>query len=105
MTQMLIYLVTYPADKGPEKFARSLVERRLVACINLVKVSSKYWWEGRVQDDEEYLLIIKTSVEKAKQLEEAISREHPYQVPEIISLRPDSVSKPYLEWLIKELST
>ncbi len=103
MTQMLIYLVTYPADKDPEKFARSLVERRLAACVNLVKVSSKYWWEGSVQDDEEYLLIIKTSVEKARILEETIAREHPYQVPEIVSIQPNTVNKPYLEWLLQEL--
>lgn len=98
---MVVLLVTYPKNREYDKWCRSLVERRLAACINVVDVSSFYWWENRVNEDLEVLLIMKTSREKSEMLKEAVRSEHPYKVPEIVELTPTDVSKPYLAWVLE----
>ncbi|MEM4281330.1 MAG: divalent-cation tolerance protein CutA [Candidatus Caldarchaeum sp.] len=97
---MAVLLVTYPRDKDYAVWCRSLVERRLAACINLVGVNSVYRWDDSVVEDSEVLLLIKTSEEKVQQLKETIALEHPYKIPEIVELKPADVNQPYLQWVL-----
>jgi len=94
-----VLLVTYPAGRDYAAWCRSLIERGLAACINIASIKSTYLWEGKIVEDDEVLLLMKTHEDMVEQLKEAVRNEHPYSVPEILELRPIDVNKPYLEWV------
>jgi len=98
---MAVLLVTYPRTGNYMEWCRSLVERKLAACVNIVEVKSFYRWEGRVEEDDEVLLVMKTGAGRVQDLKETVAREHPYKVPSIVELNPVDVSKPYLEWVLE----
>ena len=94
-----VVLITTPIDKG-EEIANFLVENRLAACVNIVpKVKSIYWWQGKIERDEEALLIIKTSADKMENLIEKVKEIHPYTVPEIVSMEIREGNPDYLKWI------
>jgi periplasmic divalent cation tolerance protein len=102
----LVVLCTLGASDDAEHFARALVERRVAACVNVVPgVTSVYRWQGRVERDEERLLVIKTRAERFEELKAAILDLHPYDVPEIIALDVTAGSEPYLAWLAASVAT
>ncbi len=98
-----VVLITAPVDKG-EEIARYLVENKLAACVNMVrKVKSIYWWQGKIEEDEETLLIVKTSSDRMSQLISEVRKIHPYTVPEIISLKIEEGNPDYLKWIGESL--
>ena len=82
--------------------AKSLLEKDLVACVNITPVRSLYRWKGESCDDEEHLLIIKTRRGLADAVIRALKAEHPYEVPEIIVLPVIAGHAPYLDWVYGE---
>lgn len=95
-----VVLTTVGSRDDAAELARVLVQERLAACVNiLLGVDSVYWWEGQVQEDREFLLLIKTREELLDALEERLGVLHPYQVPEIIALPIEWGSKAYLDWV------
>ena len=96
-----VVLVSHP-EEGATAFARSLVERGLVACVNLLPVTSVYRWEGAVTEDSEVLLIAKTGVARIAELERFVKDEHPYDVPELVALAPEHVERGYLAWVLEQ---
>ena len=95
-----IVLSTAGSEEEGALLAKSLVERKLCACVNLVpKIRSFYQWEGAVQDDAEVLLIIKTTQEKLQSLSDLLAEIHSYDVPEVLAIEVDQGSASYLEWL------
>ncbi len=99
----VVVFVTAPKEKASE-IARHLVEKRLAACVNIVgEVESIYWWQGRVEEDKESLLIIKTRLDALQRLMEEVRRIHPYQVPEVIAIPIIAGLEDYLEWLENEV--
>jgi periplasmic divalent cation tolerance protein len=104
MSDPIIVLVTCGSEEEALKIAHSLVEERLAACVNLVfPVRSIYRWEGKIWDEEEWLLIIKTQKQRFEELEKKVKSLHSYSVPEIIGLPIIEGSSSYLEWL-KEMT-
>ncbi len=102
---MLIVFNTTPNKEEAEVLARKLVEQKLAGCVQIVpQITSFYQWEGEVQKDEEYLLLIKTLPEKFGDLEAFIKANHSYSVPEIVALNAENVSQEYLEWLKTSIS-
>lgn len=96
-------LVTIPEDKA-EELARKILQQKVCACVNIVKgVKSFFWWEGKIDESKEALLVIKTKDSLVPRLQAAVKEYHPYTVPEIIAFRIDSVNKEYLSWLNKEV--
>lgn len=94
-----LLVCTAPADKAPE-LARMLLERRLIGCANLIPtVRSLYWWEGAIQDDAEVVMLMETPTERSGEAVVALEQAHPYSVPKILVLAPESVNLPYLDWL------
>jgi periplasmic divalent cation tolerance protein len=92
-----------PADSA-DTIARTLVERRLAACVNIVgEVVSTYRWNGKLEREAERLLVIKTSRELFGRLRDTIRELHPYDVPEILLLPILDGDPPYLGWLAGEL--
>ncbi len=100
----LIVLTTVPTLEFAKILANSLVKDKLAACINIVpKVISVFEWEEDLCEEEELLLIIKTTQNKYSKLESKIVATHPYEVPEVIALPIKEGSPIYLEWLNKIL--
>ncbi|MEB3806348.1 MAG: divalent-cation tolerance protein CutA [Desulfurococcales archaeon] len=98
-----VVLVTTPAGQGGE-IARSIVERRLAACVNVVSgVKSLYLWKGALESDGEDLLIIKTRIDKLEKLIDEVKEMHPYEVPEIIALPIIAGNNDYLKWIDEEV--
>ena len=96
----LVVLSTFPDAESAARVARTLVEERLAACVNLVPaIRSIYRWQGEISDETETLAIIKTTAERYAALAARISELHSYQVPEIIALPLAYGHPPYLAWL------
>ena len=100
MPEPIIVLVTCGSEEEALKITNALVEGRLAACVNLISpVRSIYRWEGKICDEKEWLLIIKTGRERFEELESKIKSLHSYSVPEIICLPVFEGSLSYLEWM------
>jgi periplasmic divalent cation tolerance protein len=100
MTEFIVVLVTCGSEEEAIRIAHSLVEERLAACVNLVSpIRSVYRWEGKICDEKEWLLLIKTQKKKFDDLEKRVKSLHSYSVPEIIALPIIQGSSSYLEWL------
>jgi periplasmic divalent cation tolerance protein len=95
-----VVLNTCPDAASAENIARTLLERKLAACINILPgVKSFYTWKGVCESDEEHLLLIKTLASAYPALEQAILELHPYELPEIIAV-PIAAGLPgYLTWI------
>ena len=101
MTDKIVVLVTCGSAKEARRIARSLVEQRLAACVNIleVPVRSIYRWKNKVESAKESLLIIKSSRKRFAGLQGAIRKLHSYDVPEFIALPVTEGSTKYLSWL------
>jgi periplasmic divalent cation tolerance protein len=101
---MLLVLTTCPAVEAAEALAEQIIEARLAACVQVLpRMTSIYLWEGEVQRESEYLLLIKTLPDKWEELRDLISQNHSYDVPEIIALDSERVSESYRAWLVDVL--
>jgi periplasmic divalent cation tolerance protein len=102
-----IQVITTTAKKvDAEKIAASLVEKRLAACVQIVgPVQSTYRWEGKVEQAEEWQCLIKSRQDLFPELEQAIKKIHPYEIPEIIALTITAGSNDYRQWLRDELQS
>ena len=95
-----LFIVTVPNIEEGKKIARSLVESRLAACVNIIKdISSVYRWKGEIQEDNEQLLLIKTTEEKSESLIQKIKAIHSYSEPECIGFKVEKGSQKYLNWI------
>jgi|SRR5271165_1555298 len=104
MTNARIVLTTIGSKELAEKLAGQLVERRVAACVNIVgPIRSVYRWKEKVEQEEEYLLLIKTMAEYTARLQAAFKELHPYELPECVELAIDDGSEAYLAWLTGEV--
>jgi periplasmic divalent cation tolerance protein len=102
MADALELHVTMPDKERAASLARALVDEGLAACVNIVPgVQSIYQWEGRLQEDEEVLCLIKTRPEVFDRARARILQLHPYEVPEILAFTVDNGTPAYLDWLKK----
>jgi periplasmic divalent cation tolerance protein len=100
MDQFVVVFVTCGSEDEATKIAHALVDERLAACANIVSpIRSVYRWEGKICDEREWLLVIKTREARFRDLEKRVKSLHSYQVPEIISLPILAGSSSYLSWL------
>lgn len=98
--QYLVVFCTCPDDATADSLAAALVGENLAACVSRVAgVRSTYRWEGRIHDDEEILLIIKTSAQRLATLSARIQALHPHEVPEVVAVEVAGGSERYLAWL------
>ncbi|MBS3819702.1 divalent-cation tolerance protein CutA [bacterium] len=96
---LLVYC-TVPSQKVGREIASELVSNHLAACCNIIPgLTSIYEWQDKIEEDEELLLLIKTTEEKYPQLEKKIGELHPYDVPEIIAAEIHRGLAPYIQWL------
>jgi periplasmic divalent cation tolerance protein len=100
VTDARVVLTTAASQEEARKLAHELVERKLAACVNIVpQVESVYRWEGKIQSDPEFLLVIKTSQARFPSVRDAIKELHSYDLPECIMLEVESGSGDYLRWI------
>jgi periplasmic divalent cation tolerance protein len=100
MVDAIIVLVTCGSEEEAVKIAHSLVEERVAACVNLISpVRSIYRWEGKIWDEREWILIIKTQKKRFEELEKKVKSLHSYSVPEIIGLPVVEGAPSYLKWV------
>ena len=100
MSDPIVVLVTCGSEDEAIKIANALVEEHLAACVNLIApIRSIYRWEGKIWDEKEWLLIIKTQKDRFEELEKKVKSLHSYSVPEIISLPVTEGSSAYLNWI------
>ena len=105
MTDKIVVLVTGSNARECARIARHLLERRLIACANLVpQVRSLYTWEGKIADEKECLMVLKSSRERFPELQAEIEKLHSYSVPEIIALPIVEGSPNYLNWIAESVS-
>lgn len=92
---------TYPNKKSITRIANELVKNKIVACVNITKISSIYSWQGKIEKTSEYLALFKTTQKNKKSLKEKIKSTHPYKVPEIAEIDIISINKSYLKWMVE----
>lgn len=103
MKKLILVLTTVPKKEKGREIAQKLVQERLAACVTVCPAArSLYQWKGRIIDDREYLLLIKTKAILYPKLEKRIQELHPYQVPEILALPILKCSVDYLRWVEDE---
>ena len=98
--QVIVALSTCPNEATAQAVAEALVSERLATCVNrLPGVTSTYFWDGRLQNDSEVLLIIKTTAAALTALESRLKALHPYDLPELVALTVTAGNERYLEWV------
>lgn len=106
MTDKIVILITAGNMDEASKIAHALVERKLAACVNLIDpIRSVYRWEGKVAEDSEVLLVVKSSRELFDEVRRAVEELHSYHVPELICLPIIDGSPNYLNWLTESLKS
>ena len=101
--QVSVVLVTVPSVETGLDLARAVIESRLAACGNVIPgLTSVYWWKGRVDEDNEALVLFKTTAALLPALEEKVLELHPYDVPEFLAMPVAAGHLPYLEWVARE---
>ena len=105
MTDKIVVLSTCKSAEEAAQSARARVEKKLAACVNVMPaVRSFYRWKGVIEDEQESLLVIKSSRGLFDQLRVEIEKLHSYEVPEVIAVPIVDGSEGYLEWLERELA-
>lgn len=96
----VIALTTLPADADAAEFARTLVDERLAACVNLLPaMESVYRWEGKIEFEAERQIVIKTSRDRVSALWDRVRELHPYEVPEFVVIPIVDGNEAYLRWI------
>jgi len=105
MTNKRLVLTTASSKEEARRLAKELVERRLAACVNIVpNINSIYWWKEKVEESQEFLLLMKTTESAVPKLRDAIQELHSYEVPESIVLPIEDGSEKYLNWIEESVS-
>ena len=100
--EALIVYITAPNEEEAAKIAKILVEERLAGCVNIVKdIRSIYSWQGKLEDEKEVLMIVKTRLKLFSALTSKVKELHSYTVPEIIAMPIVDGSEDYINWLQK----
>jgi len=103
MPDIILVLTTMPDDDRADTLARTLVEERLAACVNVLPgVCSIYRWKGAVEEASEVMLVAKTRASRAAALAARVRALHPYELPEVLALPVTDGSQAYLRWVVAE---
>jgi periplasmic divalent cation tolerance protein len=100
--QAVVVMTTVDSEGLARTLGEKLLEARLAACVQEIRISSRYRWEGALQCDAEILLLIKTSTASAAAAMRCVERHHSYEVPEILAIPVTDGLPAYLQWLARE---
>src|SRR5579864_133798 len=100
MTDKRIVLTTAGSEEEARKIAQHMVEHKLAACVNIIpQIESVYRWQGKIETSRDWLLLIKTTIEKFPAVRDAIRTLHSYDLPECVAIAIDDGSREYLQWI------
>lgn len=103
MSDFVIVFITAPNEEEAVKIAGAVVEARLAGCVNIIKnIRSIYRWQGKIEDEQEVLMVVKTRADLFEELMSRVKELHSYTVPEIIAMPVIKGSQDYLNWLSEE---
>ena len=106
MERAVFVYTTYPSLVEAEDAGRSLVERRLCACVNILPAMvSYYWWQGEVERGDEVVMIIKTRAALAEPVRLAVKEMHSYTTPAVLVIPLESVDPDYQAWILRETAS
>ena len=104
MSYILVLMAASSKDEA-KQIVRSLLEEKLIACANMIdSVSSVFWWQDKIEEAKEVLVIMKSHQELFKRLSTRVKELHSYDTPEILALSIVDGSSQYLEWMKKVLN-
>jgi periplasmic divalent cation tolerance protein len=104
-TDAIVVFTTVASDEEAVTFVRTLLERRLIACGTLLPAArSLYRWQGKIADEREVVVMLKTRGARLDSLRAAFAELHPYKVPELLALPVEAGTEKYLEWINGETS-
>ena len=100
MTDTRIVLTTVGSEQEARRIANALIDQELAACVSIVpKLESIFIWEGKTQESQELMLIIKTTLPAFERVRDAIKKMHSYKRPECLSIAVDDGDRDYLKWI------
>jgi periplasmic divalent cation tolerance protein len=106
MTDALLVLTTLPSANAAAEVAKAVVGEKLAACANILPaLRSIYRWEGKVQDENEVLVLLKTRQGQYERLKARILELHPYEVPEVLAIAVEQGHGAYLDWIRRETTS
>jgi periplasmic divalent cation tolerance protein len=100
---MILVYITNPTRDEAKKIAKHLIEKKLIACANIIQIESIYRWEGKLNDEPEFVIIGKTSEKNYEKIKEEVVKIHSYDTPCIAKI-PVEFNEKYSEWLKGEIS-
>lgn len=101
-----ITLTTCPNTEVANSLAHGAVKQQLAACVNIIPgIQSVYQWQGKIETDNELLLVMKTNQQTLKALELFIQQQHPYDTPEFICINIESGAQAYFDWITSSLKS
>lgn len=98
MPKICVILTTTADKKSAKKLSAILLRKNLAACIQRIRIKSRYMWKNELQNEGEFLLIIKTIRANRKRIKAIFDLHHPYELPEFVCFKADS-SKAYKKWV------
>ena len=105
MAGAILILTQMPDRASAQSLARSLVEARLAACVSIgTPVESLYHWHGQIETAQEIPVVVKTRIERYRDVETAIRAQHPYELPEILAVAVVDGLATYLDWIADEIA-
>lgn len=100
---VIIIYITCPNRTEAKRIGRVLVEKRLAGCVNIFPVEVIYWWQKKITEEKEVVLIVKTFAKNFTKIEKLVKKLHSYEIPCILAIPIEKVSKSYFNWLKKEI--
>lgn len=105
MTEKILVFSNCGSEEEARRVARALVEARVAACVNIVPgIQSIYHWQGAIQEDSEWMLVIKSTRSLFDSLAAELRKIHSYQVPEVLAIPVIAGDQNYLDWMDREIS-
>lgn len=102
-SQACVVMTTISNKEQAEKLARTVLEARLAACVQIQEITSYYWWDDKINREPEQLMYLKTTADKYSALEALLIANHSYDTPEILQLPVEAGFEKYLSWMQKEV--
>lgn len=100
--QFIIVYITHGTEKAAKMISNFLLDKKLVACANIFPITSAYWWKAEIQNDKEWVSIVKTTMELWDELVKEVEEVHPYDVPCIMRIEA-TANEAYVNWIRKEV--
>ena len=94
----IIVYITHPDKESARKISDKLIEEKLVACANIFPIESAYWWKGKVENEDEWVSIVKSLPEKYSAIIKSVEDMHSYDVPCIMKIEADA-NEAYEKWI------